>query len=230
MLVFPNSDRVELEFGDGPPVAIGRWATGLGLLIFIVSVLPGVGPAFRRLLVRTGEGIAAVPPGRWVVDPLRRTASWGPQFRRGIAAAGLLVAVIAVGAAAAVLRKVPADALYHEGQALFNADKMAEARPYFQATQREAPLSTTAIHARYFEAITYLREEQWKEAEDVFRRLVRDFPDGLNAPEAQYHVGLCRLNQGDRQGANDAWDLTRKAYPESRWAGHAGERLAEVPK
>jgi hypothetical protein len=230
MLVYPNSDRVELEFADGPPVVIGRWATGLGLLIFLVSVLPVAGAAFRRLLVRTGEGIAAVPPGRWVVEPLRRTASWGSQLRRGIAAAGLLVTVVTVGAAAAVLRRVPADALYREGLALFSAEKLAEARPYFQAVQREAPLSTTAIHSRYFEASTYFREEQWKEAEGVFSRLVHDFPDGLNAPEAQYHVGLCRLHQGDREGAIDAWNLTRTKYPDSRWAEHAGERLAELGK
>jgi TolA-binding protein len=129
-----------------------------------------------------------------------------------------------------VLRKVPVDLLYREGLALFGADQMVEARPYFQAVQREAPLSTTAIHSRYFEASTYFREEQWKEAEDVFRRLVQDFPDGLNAPEAQYHVGLCRLRQGDRQGAIDAWNITREEYPGSRWAGHAGERLAELQK
>jgi TolA-binding protein len=129
-----------------------------------------------------------------------------------------------------VLRRVPADALYREGLALFSAEKLAEARPYFQAVQREAPLSTTAIHSRYFEASTYFREEQWKEAEDVFSRLVHDFPDGLNAPEAQYHVGLCRLHQGDREGAIDAWNLTRTKYPDSRWAEHAGERLAELGK
>ena len=92
------------------------------------------------------------------------------------------------------------------------------------------PLSTFAIHARYFEAITYYREERWEEAEDVFRRLVRDFPGGVNAPEAQYHVGMCRLKREDRQGAIDAWNLTRKRYPDSRWAGHAGERLAEMQR
>ena len=230
MLVFPNSDRVELEFGDGPPVAIGRWATGLGILLLLVSVIPGVGAAFRRLLARTGEGLAAVPPARWVVEPLRRTASWSPQLRRAFVAAAFLVAVVAVGALAAVLRKVPAEVLYREGQTLFNANKNVEARPYLQAVQREAPLSTLAVHARYFEAITYYREQQWEEAEDVFRRLVRDFPAGVNAAEAQYHVGLCRLNLQDRPGAIDAWNLTRKRYPDSKWAEHAGARLGEVQK
>jgi hypothetical protein len=133
-----------------------------------------------------------------------------------------------VGAAAAVLRKVPVEVLYRDGLALFSADKLEEARPYFQAVQREAPLSTTAIHSRYFEGITYFRNDQWKEAEDVFSRLLRDFPDGLNAPEAGYHVGLSRLHQGNRQGAIDVWNLVRAKYPDSRWAEYAGERLAEL--
>ena len=93
-----------------------------------------------------------------------------------------------------------------------------------------APLSTTAIHSAYFEAITYLRENKWKEALDVFRQLVARFPDGLNAPEAQYHVGLCLQQLGDQQGAIDAWGETQKRYPDSPWATHAGERLAELHK
>jgi TolA-binding protein len=93
-----------------------------------------------------------------------------------------------------------------------------------------APLSTTAIHSAYFEGITYIRENKWKDALDVFKRLVARFPDGLNAPEAQYHVGLSLQQLGDQQGAIDAWEETRKRYPDSPWATHAGERLAELHK
>ena len=142
----------------------------------------------------------------------------------------MAVALAGVGFATVVKRKVPADQVYLKGQALFNAGKMAEARPYFQEAQRMAPLSTTAIHSAYFEAITYLRENKWKEALDVFKRLVARFPDGLNAPEAQYHVGLSLQQLGDRQGAIAAWEETQKRYPDSPWATHAGERLAELRK
>lgn len=230
MLVFPLGDRVELAFGDGPPVVIGRWATRLGILIFLLAVLPGVGPAFRRFVERAGERLAAIPPGRWVVQPVRRTAGWGPGLRRVLAAAGLVVAAATVGTAAAILRKVPAETLYRDGQALFNANKMVAARPYFQAVQREAPLSAIAIHSRFFEGITYFREQQWKEAEAVFRQLVDGFPDASNAPEALYHVALTRMQQGDRQGAIDLWESVRQRYPDSPWARHAEERLAEVRK
>jgi hypothetical protein len=230
MLVFPRGDRVELEFGEGPPVVLGWWATRLGLLLFLLAVLPGVGPAFGRLLAQVGRGLAAVPPGRWAVEAVRRTAGWSPGVRRLFAAAALVLAAASIGTAAAVLRKVPIESTYRQGQALFNAGKMREARPYFQEVQRQAPLSTTAIHSRYFEAITYFRENEWKKAEDVFRRLVHDFPDGLNAPEALYHVGLCRLNQGDREGAIENWEAVRERYPDSPWAKHSADRLAEVRK
>ena len=149
-------------------------------------------------------------------------------MRRTALAVAVAMGLAGVGFATVVERKVPADQVYLRGQALFNAGKWAEARPYFQQAQRMAPLSTTAIHSAYFEGITYLRENKWKEAEEVFTRLVARYPDGLNAPEAQYHVGLTRQQQGNREGAIAAWEETRTRFPDSPWAGHAGERLAEM--
>ena len=230
MLVFPKGDRVELAFGDGAPVAIGRWATRIGGVLFLAAVLPLVGPVFRRGIARAGAVLAVRPPVRWVVDPLRRTSAWGAPQRRATAAGSLALALAAVVSLAFALRKVPADTHYLRGQALFAEGKLAESRPFFRAARKEAPLSTTAIHAAYFEAISYYREEKWLEAERVFQQLVHEFPDGLNAPEALYHVGLCRLQLGDRSGAVDAWQSVRERYADSRWAGHAGERLAETTR
>ena len=79
-------------------------------------------------------------------------------------------------------------------------------------------------------AITYFRAQRWAEAEKVFRGIVRDFPDGLNAPEALYHVGLTRLQQGDKPEAIASWEAVQQRYPDSPWAKHAGDRLAEVRK
>jgi hypothetical protein len=227
MLVFPRGDRVELEFGSGPPVVLGHVLTAIGLLVFLLAVLPSR-RRLAALLAETGERVGSLAPARWVVDPIRRTATWGPGMRRTALALAMAVSVAGVGFATVVERKVPADQVYLKGQALFNAGKWAEARPYFQEAQRMAPLSTTAIHSAYFEGITYLRENNWKECEDVFTRLVARFPDGLNAPEAQYHIGLCRQQRGDRAGAIAAWEETRTRFPDSPWAGHASERLAEI--
>jgi hypothetical protein len=229
MLVFPRGDHVDLVFGSGPPIVIGWIMTAVGLLVFLLAVLPSR-RWFGALLERTGERVGSLAPARWVVAPIRRTATWGPGMRRTAMAVAMAVALTGVGFATAVERKVPADQVYLKGQALFNAGKMSEARPYFQEAQRMAPLSTTAIHSAYFEGITYIRENKWKEAEDVFKRLVARFPDGLNAPEAQYHVGLSLQQLGDRQGAIAAWEETQKRYPDSPWATHAGERLAEIRK
>ena len=153
MLVFPRGDRVELVFGDGPPVTIGRWATRLGVLLFLIGVLPGVGAAARRL---RGSGWASGwPRSRRDAGSSRRSGApprGHPRRVVLVATAAFILATGAVVTAAAILRKVPVETLYREGLALFNAGKNDEARPFFQAVQREAPLSTTAIHSRYFEA------------------------------------------------------------------------------
>ncbi|MEN8160406.1 MAG: 6-pyruvoyl-tetrahydropterin synthase-related protein [Myxococcota bacterium] len=229
MLVFPKGDRVELAFGDGPPVVIGRWATRLGALLFLAAVLPLVGPVFRRGLAGARERLAVLPPAHWIVGPVRRTSEWGAPLRRALAGGGLLLALVVVVSLALALRRVPTDALYRSGLALMQEGKLAEARGYFQAVQHESPLSTDSIHSRYFEGTTHIRAEEWKEAEDVFGRLVRDFPDGLNAPEALYHVGIARNRQGNAAGAREAWEQTRERYPDSRWAEHATVRISELP-
>jgi hypothetical protein len=66
MLVFPKGDRVELEFGDGPPVAIGRWATGLGILLSSCRWSARRGGSCRLL---GSEAEAPPPPARWVEPP-----------------------------------------------------------------------------------------------------------------------------------------------------------------
>jgi hypothetical protein len=229
MLVFPKGERVELAFGDGPPVVIGRWATRIGALLFLAAVLPAIGPAFRSRLARIRDALALRAPVRWVADPVRATASWGAPLRRALAGGGLLVALVAVIGLALWLRRVPTEALYRRGLAALQEEQLAEARGYFQAVQEASPLSTDAIHARYFEGTTRIRAEEWAEAEDVFSRLVRDFPDGLNAPEALYHVGIAEIRQGNAAGAREAWERTRADYPDSRWAEHAEARLRELP-
>src|SRR5262249_60258835 len=118
------------------------------------------------LLARTGERVGSLAPARWVVDPIKRTGSWGPGMRRTALAVAVAMGLAGVGFATVVERKVPADQVYLRGQALFNAGKWAEARPYFQQAQRMAPLSTTAIHSAYIDGITYPREHKGKETED----------------------------------------------------------------
>ena len=92
------------------------------------------------------------------------------------------------------------------------------------------PLSATAIHSHYFEAISSFREERWADALPVFERLVESFPEGINAPEALYHIGLCKLHLEDRAGASVAWEQVKARYPDAPWAKYAQERLNELAK
>src|SRR5262245_66332098 len=77
MLVFPRGDHVELEFGSGPPVVLGHVLTAIGLLIFLLAVLPSR-RRLAALLAQTGERVGSLGPARCVDDPLTRTARRGP--------------------------------------------------------------------------------------------------------------------------------------------------------
>ena len=141
----------------------------------------------------------------------------------GLAAAGSLLAVVGVAA-----RATDADGVYRKAQKVYDAGRLPEALELFREAQRVAPLSNTAIHSNYFEGIILFRGNDWAEAERVFQRLVDRFPEAVAAPEALYHVGLCRKNRGQLEGAIQAWEETRRRFPDLPWAKYAGERIAEV--
>jgi TolA-binding protein len=121
-----------------------------------------------------------------------------------------------------------ADTVYREAQKIYASGRLREALPLFKEAHQISPLSATAIHARYFEAIIYFREEEWKEAERRFRDLVETFPEAPNVPEALYHIGICRVRLGDTPGAVEAWEEVVRRFPEDTWARHSKARLGEV--
>jgi TolA-binding protein len=143
---------------------------------------------------------------------------------------GLSLAVVAAALSAFVAsRSGPnADTLFREGQRLFSADLLLESLPYFEQAQRLAPLSATAQHAGYFEAMVYFREQRWREAEQRLRRLTAAFPEAPNAPEAFFHLGLCRELLGDLAGAREAWREATRRFPDVDWARRAAERASEL--
>ena len=219
MLVFPKGERVELAFGGSPIVTAGRVCTAIGWVLFLLGVLPT-----RRRLRAAGERALATPPipalAKWM-------GGWSLGVRRTLLATAFAVAACVFTAAGIAARGLDADGSYNYGLQVYNAGKLAEAIPYFQQAQRLAPLSNTAIHSTYFEAISWFRQDQWAKAEAVFERLVARFPEGPSAPEAQYHVGLCKARLGDMPGAVAAWEATERRFPDTPWAKYAGERLAE---
>ena len=220
MLVVPKGDRIDLVFDGGGWVTLAHAFTALGLVLFVVAVVP---PG-RRAATRLAIGARDLLP-----EPVVALgADWAPSARRWVLA-GSLVVFTGVVAAAAIIGHVPnADGVYRQAQRLYDAGHLDESAVLFHEAQRLAPLSTTAIHATYFEAIVSFREEKWAAAQRIFERLIANFPEGVNAPEALYHIGLCRLRQGDVPGARVAWDATRARYPGSPWSKYAGDRLTEV--
>ena len=159
---------------------------------------------------------------------LRRSESWSVRTRRSVLGGGLGLGAVLLTSAAVVLYVPNADAVYRRAQRLYDASRFDEAAPDFREAQHLAPLSATAIHSTYFEAIIYFRQEKWRQAEETFQRLMATLPEAPNVPEALYHVGICRLHLGDLDGARAAWEQTRASFPTTPWSKYAGDRLAEV--
>jgi hypothetical protein len=227
MLVFPNSERVELEFVAGPVLTVGRVASGLGLLVVLLALLPP-GRRLGRRLQDSFEGLGNLPGIRPFVRQVERSGSW-PDRIRLFALAALLAGVgLGVGVIVFFGNRPDAHTVYRKGLDLFAEERRYESADYFREAYTLEPLSMTAMHARYFEALVYFQEEDWAEAEQRFQELVTVFPEAINAPEALYHVGVCRARQEDQTGAVAAWRETAQRFPDTVWARYAKERLAET--
>jgi 6-pyruvoyl-tetrahydropterin synthase related domain len=227
MLVFPKGEEFELVFDGGPPMTLGFTLSVAGWLVFVIAILP-VGRRLGRTAAAGGEAIAAVPPVSIVRRQAERLAE-GPVRTRRLLLGGLLV--VAAGAFAVLAfetHATDADTTYHTGQKIYDQGDLEEALPYFRTAQRLAPLSNTAVHSTYYESIVLFRLERWAEAEKSFQRLIDTYPEAVAAAESLYHIGICRVRLGDMEGAKEAWRETRRRYPESPWAGHAAQRLAEA--
>jgi 6-pyruvoyl-tetrahydropterin synthase related domain len=224
MLVFPEGQRVELVFGAGPALILGRVFTAMGCLILFGAILP-VG---RRVGARGVELLAAAPLVSTVLGFVHRTKDWPELTRRTVLGVTLALVAAVLATFVAVSSGTDADSVYREGQKIYAAERLRDALPYFREAYRLSPLSATAIHARYFEAIIHFREREWEEAEKLFQDLIETFPEARNAPEALYHIGLCRAQLGNVAGAVEAWEETARRFPDVNWAGFARERLKEV--
>jgi hypothetical protein len=220
MLVFPKGNRVELVFGEGPPVVAGRIASIVGWLLLLVAITP-LGPRIVRAVRPLAEPAVAGIAG-W-------TGSWSPSVRRGLVAGGVAVAVVVFAAAGVMARGSDADSTYRRGQVVYDSGKLEQALPYFQKAQRLAPLSNTAIHSTYYESIILFRLERWADAEAAFTRLATRYPEANAAPESLYHVGLCRFRLGRKDEAIRAWWDVLRRYPNATpWTQYARDRLKEV--
>ena len=160
MLVFPKTDRLELVYGAGLPVTLGRVFTAIGWSVVLLSLLP----AGRRLGIRLAAAarhLGDAGPLRPVVGLVRRSGGWRIGTRYALLGAGLATVLSAYLVTAVTLQGTDADSLYRRGQTFYGAGKLDEGLPLFLEAQRLSPLSATAIHAAYFSSITMFRKEDW---------------------------------------------------------------------
>lgn len=139
---------------------------------------------------------------------------------------GAAVLLVAVGLRA---RYQDVDVTYRRGQSLLDAGETERAVQAFRRVRDLSPLSGTAIHSTYFEAIAFYRDERWREAAAAFQLLVDTFPEAHAAAESLYHVGLCLDRTGDPSGAGRVFEQVRQRFPSTYWAAQATERLAGKP-
>jgi hypothetical protein len=224
MLVIPRGERVELAFEAGPVLGAGRVLTALGGFLALVGIVPAARRRVGSRVHALAESGALAP----LLAPVRRSAAWSEPTRRWLLAGALGVTLLTLGGFVGATLRSNAEDFYREGVELYGDDRLRDSLPFFRETQRLAPLSASAYHARYFEAMVYFREEQWSEAEKRFRTIVESFPEAPNAPEALYHLGLARARLGNHAEAAEAWRETVRRFPEVQWARHARARLAEV--
>ena len=209
MLVVPSRSEIELVYGDALPARLGRWTTFAAIVFALV--------AFVRVPVRRPE------------DEHSR-AEAGKNVRRRVSAVALFYVLCGLLAltAGTRARHLNADATYLRGTAALDAGNGPEARELFRQARQRAPLSNTAVHSTYFEAVSLYREKRWAEAERVFRELVTRFPEAQAAAESTYHVGLCAEARGDRMEALQALAETERRFPGTYWANLAAERRASL--
>ncbi|TMA96921.1 MAG: tetratricopeptide repeat protein [Deltaproteobacteria bacterium] len=163
-----------------------------------------------------------------VTGVIQQTGHWTTSIRAAVLAAGLGAVAVGIALAAVAARASDADEFYRQGQVLYNAGKLSEAVPLFRQAQRLAPLSSTAMHSIYFEAMGLFRQNHFVEAEKVFRRLLTDFPEAQASAESLYNVGICRARLGDPTGAVEAWEETERRFADTTWGAQARARLAQA--
>jgi TolA-binding protein len=125
-------------------------------------------------------------------------------------------------------RELDADRVYQAGQRDMDQGRTARARARFAQARDLAPLSNTAIHSLYFEAIILYREERWREASEAFQQLLARFPEAHAAAESSYHVGLCAERLEELREAVRLFAETRDRYPGTRWADLSAQRLRNL--
>ncbi len=206
MVIEPRSPEVRLVFGD-PPLVRGARALTLGGVVLAVLGLVA-GSRRRRDRVEAGSGAPRLPL-RW---------AW--------AAGPLLVALVAVGALP--FRSALPSELWEEGLEHYKLERFAAARAAFDQAVEVGPRSSAALHADFYRALSAYREESWEEARMLFAGMARRFPESPYRAEAEYHVGVCLRRLGRPALAAAAFRELLAHFPETPWAGFAGERLNEI--
>jgi hypothetical protein len=224
MLVYPRGDSLELVYGESAVTLAG-----------VAFSLVGLGALLGALLFAgwrgSAEALCSVMGLSSVVASVRERL-WHPIARArrlpSLTAAALTVGLVALAYGGVRARRADADAVYREGQRRLDAGDLDGARSAFLEARNLAPLSNTAIHSTYFNAIVLYRQEHFQEAESAFRELLDRYPEAFAAAESSYHVALCAERLGRLDDARAGFEDTARRFPGTQWADFADDRLRSL--
>lgn len=226
MLIYPQTDRVVLRYGQTWPNYLGQALTLLALLLVLFSLplvrgLPMVG-LLRRVFL-TPWALAENLARPW----LSRLAGWVARHAVGVSlAVGLLVGVLLVLYIASGGREDSSRA-FRQALSTYQAKQYQAAGQQFQQALQRWPGSSIADSAALHWGLSLYLQGKWRPAIRAFEHLVTTFPDSRKVPEALYHIGLCRRSLGQPNQARQAFNQVARDFPHSPWASHAKQRIQE---
>jgi tetratricopeptide (TPR) repeat protein len=136
----------------------------------------------------------------------------------------IVCAVVGVWGSVALAASPASEAVYAEGQTLFNAKSYPEAADKFEAAVAADPAYALAWYSL---ARVRRKMNQCTSAIAAYRRYITLEPD---KSEPYYGLGLCLRDSGDRPGAIEALKhyVAIEKDPNSRWVEDARDKLKDL--
>ena len=202
MLVYPKSNNVRLYYGSSLPEYFGRTLSLLGIIFIAMMVFCKPKTRFTFL-----------------------------EKYNNLLHKGLLVLVVSFGVFALMFcthSNVYKE--YNKGLEYFNKKKYEQAKAIFSSVMKQFPYSPVIDDAISQYAYCFFREENWQQTIETFNFLLENYPETRRAAEAHYHIGMCYRNLGDNGSALRAYETVTSEFPDTVWAGYAGDGIGQLKK
>lgn len=119
-------------------------------------------------------------------------------------------------------------AQYKEAMAVYREDRYAEAEAMFAQFAKTYPKHDYADNALYWRGEAAYDQGHYADALASFTAVVERYGGGNKAPDALLKIGLCYARLSDPANARDVLTQLTAAYPNTRAADLARQKIAEL--